>query len=75
MLGRMESENARIEGMKLRRQKLPLGNLFGTGKFSAVCAAAPIISASSFRDMQGIGIIPSIPTGTPSAVIQNNQLL
>jgi hypothetical protein len=25
--------------------------------------------------MQGIRIIPSIPTGTPSAVIQDNQLL
>ena len=44
-------------------------------KFSTVGAFAPVIPTSSFRDMQGIGIIPSISSGASPTIVQNNQLL
>jgi hypothetical protein len=52
-----------------------LDGIFGPGKFSTITTAATVYSASSFRDMQGIGIIPAIASGTSSAVVQYKQLL
>ena len=59
-----------IQGLKV------FGHVFFcSGKFSSIITAASVFFASSFRDMQGIGIIPAISSGTSSAFIQNKQLL
>jgi len=52
-----------------------LRDLFGTGEFAAVDAVATVLSTSSLRDVQGIGIVPAISPGASSAIVQSKQLL
>lgn len=59
----------------LQGQELALGDFLGAWEFTAIGSAAPIFSVSSFRDVQGVRVIPTISSGASSTVVQNNQLL
>ena len=45
----------------------------GSGDFSANFSVAPVLTASSFRDVKRIGEVSAIPSTPSASVVQRNQ--
>ncbi len=56
-------------------EKLCLRYDFDPRALAAVLATAPFFAASPLRDMQGIGIISTIPARASASVIHRNKFL
>jgi hypothetical protein len=71
--GRREAFKKQLSGFGAGESGRP-----GTGRFSgqpAVATTASIFSTSAFRDMNGVGKLPSVNPGTPSTVVRNSYRL
>ena len=55
---------------RLVMPELLILNYSDPGRLTAILTTAPVLAASSFRDMQGIRIIPAIPTRASASIVQ-----
>ena len=71
----MQGSGYKVEDGNITATGSGLGAELEAGFFSAISAAASFLPASSFRDMQRVGIITTIASRAPTAVVDKNQHL